>query len=99
MFLCRARMNRRKRRAKERARLAILGSLLSSSPQREGGRRCWPSTLAISRRLTTFFYLSFSLSTTQLRSVSPSILSADFSRLGQQVRKKNQRAITSMKNS
>jgi hypothetical protein len=43
--------------------------------------------------------LSLSLSTTQLRSVSPSILSADFSRLGQQVRKKNQRAITSMKNS
>jgi len=46
-----------------------------------------------------FLPLSLSLSTTQLRSVSPSILSADFSRLGQQVRKKNQRAITSMKNS
>ena len=45
------------------------------------------------------FSTSLSLSTTQLRSVSPSILSADFSRLGQQVRKKNQRAITSMKNS
>lgn len=86
-------MSWRKRRAKRRAKLAIWESS-SSDDEREkkSKRRCWPSTRfasQLNKKNSPFFSVLSTINNDH--SVSPSILSADFSRLGQQVRRKKRR--------